>query len=89
MSNESAVGRLLEGPLHDEIVSARNWARTVSTTDDFELFLNPGDAQGLDGWKVLGMPIRQSQGVASGTAVIYDRKRTRYIRRGEQPTVTS
>jgi hypothetical protein len=85
---QAALERLMDGPLWDEIHACRDWARTVSTTDDFELFLNPADAKGLLGCSLLSMPVKQSQGVTPGSAVIYDVQRTRYIRQGQQPTDT-
>jgi hypothetical protein len=87
MNDPSPIERL-SAPLVEEIQESLAWAQTVSTTTDFELFLNPADAEGLLGCKLWGMPVRQSLGVPVGAALIYDVKRTRYIRRSEQPRET-
>lgn len=68
----------------DEIAAARNWAHAITYPNDFELFLNPADAEGLRGSKILGMPVRQSIGVPEGKCLIFDLTRAKYIRQGEQ-----
>jgi hypothetical protein len=76
--------RLSRTPLITEIAATRRWAREITASDDLELFLNPQDAEGLEGWRLMEMPIFQSIGVPQGTALIFDRHTGRYIRRGEQ-----
>lgn len=87
-SRDEALQNLMSGPLANAVHATRDWARTVTTSDDFELFLSPQDFEGLDGCRLLGMPIRKSIAVTQGSAVLYDRQRTRYIKQGEQPTET-
>ncbi|MEU2315096.1 hypothetical protein [Streptomyces albidoflavus] len=86
---ESAMAKLLTSPLGDEINQARRWALTVTNSDRLEVFLNPQDAEGVEGCKVMGMPIRQSIGVAQGTALIFDHLSSKYIRKGEHPDWSS
>lgn len=76
--------RLSRTPLITEIAATRRWARKITASDDLELFLNPKDAEGLEGWRLMEMPIFQSIGVPQGTALIFDRRRGQYIHNGEQ-----
>jgi len=79
-----AIERLMTTPLWSEIHHSRDWAITITNSDRLELFLNPADAEGLEGCKLYGMPIRQSIGVKQGSALIFDHQSGQYIRRGEQ-----
>ncbi|EFL29405.1 hypothetical protein SSOG_09119 [Streptomyces himastatinicus ATCC 53653] len=76
--------RLARTPLINEIADARRWALSVTNSDELELFLNPQDAEGLEGWRLMNMPILQSIGVPQGKALIFDRYSGQYIRHGEQ-----
>lgn len=78
------IQRLMNSGLWEEIWRSRDWAQTITYPCDFELFLNPADADGLAGSELLGMPVQQSIGVPEGGCLIFDRKRGVYIRRGEQ-----
>lgn len=76
--------RLARTPLIGEIAAARRWARTITSSDELELFLNPQDAADIpEGWGLMNMPIRKSIGVPQGKALIFDRCSGQYIRRGE------
>jgi hypothetical protein len=76
--------RLVDSGLWEEIVYTHAWARTITFRTEYELFLNPADAEGLNGYTVLNMPIRQSIGVERGKCLIFDRKRDKYIWRDKQ-----
>ena len=76
--------RIARTPLMKEIADARRWALTITNSDQLELFLNPADAEGLEGWGLMNMPIFQSIGVPQGKAFIFDRRSGQYIRTGEQ-----
>lgn len=78
--------RLVDSGMWEEIVHSHAWARTITFRTDYELFLNPADAEGLAGHRILDMPVRQSIGVEHGKCLIFDRQRGKYIRRGEQIT---
>jgi hypothetical protein len=83
-SPKEAVARLMATPLWSEIHHSRDWALTITNSDKLELFLNPVDAEGLEGCTLYDMPIRQSIGVPAGAALIFDHRSGQYIRRGEQ-----
>lgn len=76
--------RLIDSGLWEEIVHSHAWAKMLTFRTDYELFLNPVDAEGLNGYTVLNMPVRQSIGVERGKCLIFDRVRGKYIRRGER-----
>lgn len=97
-----AIERIMSSPLGTEIHDARVgpgvlaqtpaasvWALTITNSDKLEVFLNPEDAQGLEGCRLWGMPIRQSIGVERGKALIFDHSSGKYIRKGEQLDWTS
>ncbi|MFF7795520.1 hypothetical protein [Streptomyces sp. NPDC007991] len=75
----------LRPELWSEIHRSRDWAITITNSNDLEVFLNPEDAKGLDGCALYAMPIRQSIGVQPGQVLIFDRLSGQYIRRGEHP----
>jgi len=74
----------LRPELWSEIHHCRDWALTITNSNDLEVFLNPEDAKGLEGCALYAMPIRQSIGVPPGQVLIFDRLTGQYIRRGEQ-----
>lgn len=76
--------RLMDSGLWEEIVYSHSWAKILTFHTDYELFLNPADAEDLSGYTVLNMPVRQSIGVEQGKCLIFDRVRGKYIRRDEQ-----
>jgi hypothetical protein len=82
---QEALDRLMRSPLWAEIHSVRNWALTHANSNKLELFLNPEDADGLSGCKLLGLPVFASDGVDVGKAVIFDRQSQQYIRNGVKP----
>lgn len=84
-----AIERIMTSPLGSEVHEARNWALTITNSDKLELFLNPSDAEGLEGCKLYGMPICQSIGVPVGQALIFDHLSGKYIRKNETPDWTS
>lgn len=75
--------RLMKSGLWEEISYSRDWALTLSWSHEFELFLNPADAEVLSGYTIIDMPVRQSIGVEPGKCLIFDRGRLKYIRRDE------
>jgi hypothetical protein len=75
--------RLVKSGLWEEISYSRDWAHAISLSHEFELFLNPADAEGLSGYTIIDMPVRQSIGVEQGECLIFDRERLKYIRRDE------
>lgn len=75
--------RLVKSGLWEEISYSRDWACMLSWSHQFELFLNPADAEGLSGYTIIDMPVRQSIGVEQGKCLIFDRDRWKYIRRDE------
>lgn len=90
MSDASrAIERIMTGPLGTEIHDARAWALTITNSDRLEVFLNPEDAEGLEGCRLWGMPIRKTIGVETGKALIFDHQSGKYIRKGEQIDWTS
>lgn len=90
MSDPSrAIERIMASPLGTEIHDARAWALTITDSDKLELFLNPADASGLEGCRLYDMPIRQSIGVPTGHALIFDYRSGKYIRKNETPDWTS
>lgn len=84
-----AIERIMTGDLGTEIHDAHAWALTITNSDKLEIFLNPADAEGLEGCRLWGMPIRQSIGVVPGKALIFDHRSGKYIRKGEQLDWTS
>lgn len=82
---QEAIDRLMRSPLMAEIHRVRDWAQTYTNSDQLELFLNPADADGLSGCKLLGMPVYASVGVDEGKAVIFERLSQQYIRNGVKP----
>ena len=80
-------GRLTYPALWLEIERASAWGRTVAPWwDELELFLNPADSERLGSpTRLLGLPVGSTIGVPEGQALIFDRRRTRYIRTGEKP----
>lgn len=83
-----AFDRFVASGLLTMIARARDWAMTITYPHDFEVFLNPVDADGVLGADVLGMQVRQSIGVPVGECLIFDRGRRVYIREGETPWAT-
>lgn len=76
--------RIARTPLMTEIANTHRWALTITNSDQLELFLNPADAEGLEGWRLMGMPIFQSIGVPQGKVLVFERRTGQYIRNGEQ-----
>lgn len=85
----SAIERLMTSPLGKEVHDAQAWALTIINSDELEVFLNPEDGAGLEGCRVWGMPVRKSIGVKPGTALIFDHRSGKYIRKGEKLDWTS
>lgn len=84
-----ALERIMSSPLGTEIHDAQAWALTITNSDELELFLNPADADGLEGCRLYGMPIHKSIGVQVGQALIFDHQSSKYIRKGHTPDWTS
>ncbi|QBJ94511.1 hypothetical protein D0Z67_29530 (plasmid) [Streptomyces seoulensis] len=80
----TALERLMTSSLGTEIHDTQAWALTITNSDKLEVFLNPEDAEGLEGCRLWGMPVRKSIGVQQGKALIFDHRSGKYIRKGEQ-----